>query len=198
MTTSSVRGGNCRSVDDSGLGRRSLHSAIFQTCDGVVGVGRRVPPPGRHRGAPLRLERDRTAATTFECSISADARRPSLRPSRQPGNLFGDTPFRNAFVSTPVSTDCGTDVEEGVPSSADVRRQLRDRADAIRREQTERAVRELASEEDLSPVEREAVEQLGVRLTEAVLARPEAVLHSRGAESARSVATLFDLEAADD
>lgn len=134
----------------------------------------------------------------MECGVSADARQPSVRPSRQPGNLFGDTPILIAFVVTPVSTDCGTDVKDGVPSSADVRRQLRDRADAIRREQTERAVRELDSEADLSPAEREAVEQLGVRLTEAVLAGPETVLHSRGAESARSVATLFDLEAADD
>lgn len=110
------------------------------------------------------------------------------------GNLFGDRAFRGVFLIRSVSSQCGADANERPTRSADVRKQLRDKAEAVRREQTERAVRTLEREDGLSAAKREIVEQLGVRLTNAVLAHPESVLDSRGPETARAVAELLELD----
>lgn len=93
-----------------------------------------------------------------------------------------------------MSTECGSDGSDSPASCAVVRRWLREEADSVRREETERAVRKLATDREISGVERDVVERLGVRLTEAVLATPEMALESGDPAVAQSVADLFDLE----
>ena len=174
-------------------------TAVWASGEGAEGA---LVEAWRSRGAredesddpPLVRGRDAIGSLVETVRRDRDGVVAEVRRARREGRLDGPLD-RAAFHAVLIGS--GGRNAESVETAAATTERIRQRCEAIRREECERAIRTVAAAGDLTATQRRAIRGLSAGLTDDLVRRVAGEVASSGDDAASTVADLLDVEAAD-